>query len=150
MPEQTFALAVLSPQGVVFRGAAKAVSLPTPAGKITVLARHAPLVAALADGEIHVATADGNLTIAVAGGFVEVAGNEVTVLSDYAAEAESIEIARVEAAKKRAEDLLKEKVERRDLALVERDLRRAILQLKVAEKARKRRERPMEEPRHGA
>jgi F0F1-type ATP synthase epsilon subunit len=64
---------------------------------------------------------------------------EATVLSDFAAESDSIEIARVEAAKARAEQLLQEKKERGDLLLVERDLQRAILQLKVAEKARGRR-----------
>jgi F0F1-type ATP synthase epsilon subunit len=64
---------------------------------------------------------------------------EATVLSDFAAESDSIEIARVEAAKARAEQLLQEKKERGDLLLVERDLQRAILQLKVAEKARSRR-----------
>jgi F0F1-type ATP synthase epsilon subunit len=46
----------------------------------------------------------------------------------------------VEEAKRRAEALLREKTERRDLALVERDLQRAILQLKVAETVRKRRQ----------
>ena len=64
---------------------------------------------------------------------------EITVLSDFAAEADSIEIARVEAAKARAEQLLAEKKERGELLLVERDLQRAILQLKVAQKIRTRR-----------
>lgn len=64
---------------------------------------------------------------------------EATVLSDFAAEADSIEVARVEAARARAEQLLSEKKERGELLLVERDLQRSILQLKVAEKSRKRR-----------
>ncbi|MGD0727551.1 MAG: hypothetical protein ABSB63_18530 [Spirochaetia bacterium] len=64
---------------------------------------------------------------------------EATVLSDFAAEADSIEVARVEAARARAEQLLSEKKERGELLLVERDLQRSILQLKVAEKNRKRR-----------
>jgi F0F1-type ATP synthase epsilon subunit len=63
----------------------------------------------------------------------------VAVLSDFAAESDSIEIARVEAAKARAEELLAEKKERGELLLVERDLQRAILQLKIAEKRGKRR-----------
>jgi F0F1-type ATP synthase epsilon subunit len=47
-------------------------------------------------------------------------------------------VARVEAAKARAEQLLAERKERGELLLVERDLQRAILQLKVAERARTR------------
>ena len=61
------------------------------------------------------------------------------MLSDFAAESDSIEVARVEAARARAEQLLSEKKERGELLLVERDLQRSILQLKVAEKSRKRR-----------
>ena len=70
---------------------------------------------------------------------LETGGGAATVLSDFAAESDSIEIARVEAAKARAETLLAEKKERGDLAMVERDLQRAILQLKVAQKIRTRR-----------
>jgi len=63
---------------------------------------------------------------------------EATVLSDFAAESDSIEVARVEAARARAEQLLSEKKERGEILLVERDLQRSILQLKVAEKRRRR------------
>jgi F-type H+-transporting ATPase subunit epsilon len=64
---------------------------------------------------------------------------EATVLSDFAAESDSIEVARVQAAKARAEQLLVEKKERSEIMMVERDMQRAILQLKVAEKMRARR-----------
>jgi F-type H+-transporting ATPase subunit epsilon len=64
---------------------------------------------------------------------------QAVVLSDFAAESDSIEIARAEAAKARAEELLSEKKDRAETLMVERDLQRAILQLKIAEKARKRR-----------
>ena len=76
---------------------------------------------------------------APAGGVPAGGAWEATVLSDFAAEADSIEVARVEAARARAEQLLSEKKERGELLLVERDLQRSILQLKVAEKNRKRR-----------
>jgi F-type H+-transporting ATPase subunit epsilon len=136
--EEAFTLSVLSPVGSVFKGQVRSVTLPTPDGEITVLARHMPLVAVLADGEMHALTDGGTVSIAVAGGFLEAGAHGATVLSDFAAEAESIDAARVEAAKKRAEQLLGEKKERRELALVERDLQHLVLQLKVAEKARRR------------
>jgi F0F1-type ATP synthase epsilon subunit len=60
------------------------------------------------------------------------------VLSDFAAEAESIEVARVDAARKRAEELLAEKKLKGEIALIERDLQRSLLQLKVAERYRRR------------
>ncbi len=141
MAEHEFALRVISPLGTAFEGPVRAATLPTPDGEITVLAEHMPMVAVLAEGEIRIRAADRDVWIAISGGFLETAagGNAVTVLSDFAAESESIEIARVEAAKARAEQLLAEKKERGELLLVERDLQRAILQLKVAQKIRTRR-----------
>ena len=146
MPEREFTFRVVSPLGTVFHGPARSVTLTTMHGEITVLAGHMPMVSVLVDGEILIRTGERDVWIAVAGGFLETGGraeSEVTVLSDFAAESDSIEVARVEAAKARAEQLLAEKKERGELLLVERDLQRAILQLKVAQRIRtRRREQP--------
>jgi F-type H+-transporting ATPase subunit epsilon len=161
--DHLFSFRVLSPLGTAFEGMAKSATLPTPDGEITILAHHMPLVAVLTDGEVRVDTGKKVVFIAVAGGFLETgkaaahlpgttqavdapaggggqaAGTwEATVLSDFAAESDSIEVARVEAARARAEQLLSEKKERGEILLVERDLQRSILQLKVAEKRRRR------------
>jgi F-type H+-transporting ATPase subunit epsilon len=126
------------------------VTLPTTDGEVTVLADHMPMVAVLTEGEILIRTPERDVWIAISGGFLETRGAGsaqgagtgapmMTVLSDFAAESDSIEVARVEAAKARAEQLLAEKRERGELLLVERDLQRAILQLKVAQRIRTRR-----------
>ena len=157
MADHLFSFRVLSPLGTAFEGMAKSATLPTPDGEITILAHHMPLVAVLTDGEVRIDTGKKVVFIAVAGGFLEtgkaaahVPGTteaaeapatgswEATVLSDFAAESDSIEVARVEAARARAEQLLSEKKERGEILLVERDLQRSILQLKVAEKRRRR------------
>jgi F-type H+-transporting ATPase subunit epsilon len=155
MAEDTFFLRVLSPQGTAFAGEVRSATLPTAEGEITVLARHMPLVSVLTDGEMIIREGEKEISIAIAGGFLDTGGRspdqaadqapavpgrwEATVLSDFAARSDSIEVARVEAAKARAEQLLEERKERGELAMVERDLQRAILQLKVAEKMRTRR-----------
>jgi F-type H+-transporting ATPase subunit epsilon len=106
--------------------------------------------AATVPGGIRAATVPGGIRAATVPGGIPAATPEATaeaeeilpqavVLSDFAAESDSIEVARAEAAKARAEDLLAEKKDRGDVLMVERDLQRAILQLKIAEKARKRR-----------
>jgi F-type H+-transporting ATPase subunit epsilon len=161
--DHLFSFRVLSPLGTAFEGMAKSATLPTPDGEITILAHHMPLVAVLTDGEVRVDTGKKVVFIAVAGGFLETgkaaahvpgttqavdapaAGGaqaasawEATVLSDFAAESDSIEVARVEAARARAEQLLSEKKERGEILLVERDLQRSILQLKVAQKRKRR------------
>lgn len=139
MPDELFTLRVLSPLGTVFEGQVKQATLPTPDGEITVLARHMPIVAVLSEGEMRIPSEKGEVVIALAGGFLDTGANTATVLSDFAAEAESIEVARVEAARKRAEEALAEKKLKGEIALVERDLQRSLLQLKVAERYRRRR-----------
>ena len=139
MPDELFTLRVLSPLGTVFEGQVKQATLPTPDGEITVLAHHMPIVAVLAEGEMRIPSEKGEVVIALAGGFLDTGANTATVLSDFAAEAESIEVARVEAARKRAEEALAEKKLKGEIALVERDLQRSLLQLKVAERYRRRR-----------
>ncbi len=139
MAEELFHLRVISPLGTAFEGEVKQATLPTPDGEITILAHHMPIVAVLAEGEMRIPTEKGEMVIALAGGFLDTDLSAATVLSDFAAEAESIEVARVEAARKRAEQLLTEKKLRGEIALIERDLQRSLLQLKVAERYRRRR-----------
>jgi F-type H+-transporting ATPase subunit epsilon len=139
MADELFHLRVLSPLGTAFEGDVKQATLPTPDGEITILAHHMPIVAVLAEGEVRIPTEKGDVVLAVAGGFLDTDLNAATVLSDFAAEAQSIEIARVEAARKRAEELLAEKKLKGEIALIERDLQRSLLQLKVAERYRRRR-----------
>jgi F-type H+-transporting ATPase subunit epsilon len=139
MPDALFTLRVLSPLGTVFEGQVTQATLPTPDGEITVLAHHMPIVAVLSEGEMRIPSDTGEVVIALAGGFLDTGANTATVLSDFAAEAESIEVARVEAARKRAEEALAEKKLKGEIALVERDLQRSLLQLKVAERYRRRR-----------
>ncbi len=139
MSEELFHLRVISPLGTAFEGEVKQATLPTPDGEITILAHHMPIVAVLAEGEMRIPTEKGEVIIALAGGFLDTDLNAATVLSDFATEAESIEVARVEAARKRAEELLAEKKLKGEIALIERDLQRSLLQLKVAERYRRRR-----------
>lgn len=141
MADELFSFRVLSPLGTAFDGKVKEATLPTPDGEITILAHHMPIVAVLSEGEVRIPTETGEVVIAVAGGFLEAGANEATVLSDFAAEAQSIEVARVEAARKRAEELLAEKKLKGEIALIERDLQRSLLQLKVAERYRRKRPR---------
>ena len=139
MSEELFSLRIISPLGTAFEGRVTQATLPTPNGEITILAHHMPIVAVLSKGEVRIPTDTGEVVIAVAGGFLDTDLEAATVLSDFAAEAQSIEVARVEAARKRAEELLAERKQKGEVALIERDLQRSLLQLKVAERYRRRR-----------
>ena len=80
--------------------------------------------------------------MAITGGFFEVRNDRVVVLADAAERAEEIDIARAEAARRRAEELLREKVELADLAQTQAALMRALARLRVAERRGAPRPRP--------
>lgn len=131
-------LEIVSPEGIIFKEEVDEVSLPTPLGEITLLPHHAPLFTKVSDGEVKVKKNNKNIFFAVSGGFLEVSNNSVSLLSDYAVQAENIQIAKAEEAKNRAKKTLEEQREREDFVLIEKNLQRSILELKVAEKVRKR------------
>jgi F-type H+-transporting ATPase subunit epsilon len=63
---------------------------------------------------------------------MEVLPNRVTILADSADRADEIDEARAEAARKRAEELLSGQQSDRDIKIAEAELRKALVQLKVA------------------
>ena len=71
---------------------------------------------------------------------MEVKPDHITILADAAERADEIDIARAEAAKRRAEESLTGRTTTEmDMANVEASLRRALARIKVAEKRRQRR-----------
>jgi F-type H+-transporting ATPase subunit epsilon len=78
-----FALSILTPERSVFEGAVEYVQVPGTEGYLGVLAHHAPLVTALAQGTLTVRkSGGGEERWQVSGGFFEVSRNQATVLAD--------------------------------------------------------------------
>ncbi|HEU0298133.1 MAG TPA: F0F1 ATP synthase subunit epsilon [Longimicrobium sp.] len=75
---------VLSPEATVYEGAADSVVAPAFNGSLGILRGHAPLMALLGEGSLRITTGGKELRFQVAGGFLQVAENEVTVLSERA------------------------------------------------------------------
>ena len=73
-------------------------------GELGILPRHAPLLTALAPGEIRVVKDGEESFIAIGGGFMEVIGNKVTILADTAERADEIDAERAEAALSKARE----------------------------------------------
>lgn len=132
-------LEILSPLGTTYSGTIRQVSVPTPNGEITILAGHSYLYTKVSPGEIKIMPASGKeIYIAANGGFLEVGENLVKILSDYAVRADDINIAEAEKAKKEAEYAMQEKSENEDYLIEEKNLQRALLELGVADKLRRR------------
>ena len=100
---------ITTPERVVLRRTADAVTLPTAEGEITVLPGHTPLVGVLRAGMITVRQGSDTEYLAVAGGFLEVQpGGRVIALADTAERAEELDLEKVKEARGRAEHALEE------------------------------------------
>ena len=70
---------VVSPEKVIFKGAALSVVLPAVSGEMGVLSGHAPLVTILKQGNIRLEKENGKEIFLVKGGFAEVGPETVKV-----------------------------------------------------------------------
>ncbi|MFH1651438.1 MAG: F0F1 ATP synthase subunit epsilon [Chloroflexota bacterium] len=109
-------------------------------GQLGILPQHTPLMTILQPGELIIRKGDSEQTLVISGGFLEVRPDRVIVLADAAERAEEIDVARAEEAKKRAEERLKQRgLDGVDQIKAEAALRRAMVRLSIAEKAKRRR-----------
>ena len=107
---------VISPDGAIYQDdGVDMVVARAEDGEFAVMKRHLPLAAALSMCVVRIKKADQEERIAVFGGFLETKNSKVNVIAPLAELAENIDIARAQAAKKRAEDI---DVDRARLALM--------------------------------
>lgn len=130
---------IVSQDRLVFEGDADIVVLPGTAGEMGILPNHAPLLSTLKMGVIKVRLGDQEELFTTTGGVVEVQPDLVTILADASENVEEIDVARAEAAKKRAEDLLAEGPPADDIdsyLALEAALRRSNLRLEAVKRFR--------------
>ena len=76
---------VVSPEDLLFEGAAASVVAPAWDGKVGILTGHAPMIALLGSGELSIDLPEGGSeTFFVAGGVLKVEKSELTILTEYA------------------------------------------------------------------
>jgi F-type H+-transporting ATPase subunit epsilon len=134
----TFRLEIATAERMIFAADVNEVVVWGVEGQLAILPHHAPLMTMLQPGDVMIKTNQGEEYLAISGGFLEVRPDRVIILADACERAEEIDIARAEAAKRRAEEILKTQPPRVDAAAAEAALRRSLVRLKVAEKRRRR------------
>jgi F-type H+-transporting ATPase subunit epsilon len=138
-------LDVVTPDKKLISEEVDEVIVSTPNGQIGILPHHENYVTQVVPGELEVKVKGKTRYYAITGGFLEVANNKVTILSDYAVPSEDIQVEKAMAAKKRAEELLRKKgegISERDFAAASSELQRAVSELHVANRRRKTRISP--------
>ena len=130
----SFALKIVTPDGLQFDGAAQELIVRTTSGDLGILAGHTDCVAPLGMGAATVLTESGKRYAACIGGMVSVVGGEVTLVPTTFEWADSIDAARAERSYQRAQQVLQDKnASDTDLRLAQARLRRALVRKSVAD-----------------
>ena len=142
--EKLFKINIVTPNGLIYSHRGSSVSMRAIDGDRQILYNHLPILTPLTIGEVRVqrgADVDHKVDyIAVSGGIIEFANNVATIIADNAERARNIDLSRAEAAKQRAEALIKEAKEKHDEQLLERAqiaLRRAVNRIHVYDELHK-------------
>lgn len=133
-------LDIVTAEQAVYSEEVEMVIAPGVEGQLGILPHHIPLMTTLQAGELRIKKGGEEISLAISGGFLEVRPDRVVILADAAERAEEIDVARAEAAKRRAQERLAERhVYQIDGARAEVALRRSLARLKVAAAVRRRR-----------
>jgi len=133
----TLKLEIVTPTGTAYSDHVDMVTLPGSEGQLGVLPQHIPLMTQIVPGEIIVRKNGSDRLFAVGEGLVEITGDRVAILTDMAVAAEDIDAAKVEEARQRAEERLRDKLSSEEIANVHSTLARLMAELKVKRDYRK-------------
>ena len=129
----SFPLKIVTPDGLQFEGQAEQLTVRTTSGDIGILAGHPNCVAPLGMGRATVVTEEGRRYAACIGGMVSVVNGAVTLVATTFEWADEIDIARADASKTRAENVLSNKdASDTDIKLAQARLHRALVRKNVA------------------
>ena len=127
----TLKLEIVTPEGPAYSQDVEMVTLPGVAGQFGVYPQHIPLMAQMEPGEI-IARRDGHdAFFATGAGLIEVTATSIAILTDLAVQADKIDEAKAEEARRRAEARLKEKLADDEVASINASLARSLAQLRV-------------------
>jgi F-type H+-transporting ATPase subunit epsilon len=131
-------LEIVTPDKALVSVQVDEVVLPGSDGYFGVLPGHSPLLASLQVGELWYRIGQDKYYLAVSFGFAEILPDHVTVLARIAEKAEDIDVARAEAAKRRAEERVAHPRPDMDFERARVALMKALIRLQVASRARTR------------
>jgi F-type H+-transporting ATPase subunit epsilon len=133
-----FTLEIVTPDRAVVAEKVDEVEIPGAEGYFGVLPGHTPLLAVLKVGELWYRKGSEKHYLSIAFGFAEVLPDRVTILAELAERADEIDVARAEAAKRRAEERLSKPAPDIDFERARLALLKSLVRLQVSTRARTR------------
>jgi F-type H+-transporting ATPase subunit epsilon len=106
----TMKLEIVTPEATAYSEDVQMVTLPALEGQIGVLPHHVPLLTQVVPGEMIVRKNGQETFVAIGDGLVLVTGTRVSIITDMAVAAASIDEAKAEDARQRAAARLRDKI----------------------------------------
>ena len=132
----TLQLEIVTPDGKAYSERVDMVTLTGVEGEMGILPHHVRLMTRLMPGELVVRKEGRDEILAVGEGLVEVTGDRVSILTDMAIAAATIDAATAAEARRRAEARLREKLSADEVASTHAALARSLAQLRVKRRRR--------------
>ena len=130
-------ISIVSSSEEIYSGEATMVFATGSLGELGIAPGHTPLLTGLAAGPVRVQNGSEEETFFCSGGFVEVQPNAVTILSDTAERADSLDESEALKAKEAAEQSLADQQSTNDYTKAAAQLAEAVARLKTIQKLRK-------------
>lgn len=124
-------LKIVTPEKLIFDEEVSQVNVSTEEGELGILPNHANLMAKLEPGELVIKKGGKVDSMAIGDGFLQIADNTLTVMTDLATYAVDIDEKAVEEAKKRAETTLTQTLSDEEYAETFAALEKSLAQLRI-------------------
>jgi len=124
---------VITPNGLLWEGAAEDLILPTRTGQVGILREHGSMLSALNVGVVKINSGTNLLKFFIMEGFAEVEKNSVSILCADAEEAITIDAEKAQAELKRLTSVVKTAITYEDRIKAKMELRKAKARLEALE-----------------
>ena len=131
-------LKVITPKKLVYEEEVNAVIVPTVAGEITILPKHADLLSLLKEGVITIKKEKEIEYLSVGGGYLETDGKTVHILVSRAYGQDDINDGRAKEAIERAQKILVDSNDKQERSEALSSIRRSTIDMKMLSKVRRR------------
>lgn len=133
----TLKLEIVTPEAKTYSDDVEMVTLPGVEGEMGIYPLHVPLMTQIVAGEVIIRKEGRDQFFAVGDGFVEITASHVAILTDMAVNADNIDEAKAEEARRAAEARLQQKLTDEETATVEAALAHSVAQIQVKRRHRR-------------
>ncbi len=124
-------LKIVTPEKLIIDEEVDMVTLSSSEGELGILPHHTNLMAKLEPGELRIKNKGKTEVLATGDGFIQIANNTLTILTDLAENVADIDEKAVEEARKRAEQALEQKLSNEEYAETFAILEKSLAQLRI-------------------